>query len=568
MANPPPRLFYRKPSNPATRDILCLLAYEAFVGLIEFLYESMPGYTIVYALAGFILSSYVHVAYVLLAILAVSIPLATGIPMPLQALFVAQLTVITYLALKNRLVCDPTQNTPRGKFLSKHGHVLRAPFLVTAIGFFVTACVVQGPLIRPLVCCIILLIARSKLPRPKHATPLAFKTIVINSTIFAVSTLITLSLFEAGVRRLLHVTPYKFGLHSPHPNAIYTLRPNTSGQLKIALKDGDSRSYDVQQSSQGLRDKLRGPKRPGEFRILMLGDSYTWGAGLEQEETIPRQFESYMRSEFPGLDVTAINAGVGGYSTWQEYIFFLERGLGLQPDLVILQLYSANDVPDSLIQFDEYLESYNYEWRWRIRQQRLTYRIFPSLEEAVRKRSVAYHYLLNNTQHWLSIAHWSTYYRWNINSDSYRMPQLADREENIEINMLEDYPMLSKAWNTLESDIASIAKECVNRDILFLMYDIPSAVSAVDKIWDIVMTLPNVVPEEYDRTRGEARAHAIAQRNEWPFIKLLDAFRNHPSTEDLYFTKDRHLNPDGARFVAGKLTAYLKTHEKEFSLTN
>src|SRR5207344_2701442 len=93
---------------------------------------------------------------------------------------------------------------------------------------------------------------------------------------------------------------------------------------------------------------LRGPevtaKRPGELRILALGDSFTYGYGVQDAETYPAVLEALLRER--GHDVSVLNAGVPGYSTDQSYAYFLGAGLDLEPDVVIVGIH-CSDVSDN-----------------------------------------------------------------------------------------------------------------------------------------------------------------------------------------------------------------------------
>ena len=65
-------------------------------------------------------------------------------------------------------------------------------------------------------------------------------------------------------------------------------------------------------------------------RVLVLGDSFTWGFGVEQEQIFTEVIENSRK------DVEVINAGVSGYSPDQELIWLREQGMHFQPDLVLL----------------------------------------------------------------------------------------------------------------------------------------------------------------------------------------------------------------------------------------
>lgn len=98
-------------------------------------------------------------------------------------------------------------------------------------------------------------------------------------------------------------------------------------------------------SSQGLRDReFDVPKPPGVFRILVLGDSVTYGVGVRPDETFPKRLESILNAT-NRTRVEVLNAGVSGYTAYNEWQFFRRRGREFEPDLVIAAL-CLNDVVD------------------------------------------------------------------------------------------------------------------------------------------------------------------------------------------------------------------------------
>ena len=85
-----------------------------------------------------------------------------------------------------------------------------------------------------------------------------------------------------------------------------------------------------------------------KFRALMLGDSTTMGFGLTYAETFSAQLESMLDGNdrrFVGHQ--AINAGVHGYSTYQE-ARMLERALVFEPDIVFVG-FCMNDVVEPFV---------------------------------------------------------------------------------------------------------------------------------------------------------------------------------------------------------------------------
>ena len=102
---------------------------------------------------------------------------------------------------------------------------------------------------------------------------------------------------------------------------------------------------------------LRGPevaweKPPGTRRILFLGDSVTFGYGLASYQEAFPHLTADLLEELLGVEVEALNAGVGGYSPWQELRYLERDGLRYAPDVVVVS-FVLNDVTEKfeLIRF-------------------------------------------------------------------------------------------------------------------------------------------------------------------------------------------------------------------------
>jgi lysophospholipase L1-like esterase len=96
----------------------------------------------------------------------------------------------------------------------------------------------------------------------------------------------------------------------------------------------------VRINQKGLRDREHSYERLNDTgRILVLGDSFAWGYGVEESERFSELLET-------SLGVEAVNAGVSGYSTDQELLWFRGEGIKYESDLVILVI-AGNDIGDN-----------------------------------------------------------------------------------------------------------------------------------------------------------------------------------------------------------------------------
>jgi lysophospholipase L1-like esterase len=90
-------------------------------------------------------------------------------------------------------------------------------------------------------------------------------------------------------------------------------------------------------NSMGLRGPELSEVPDGGYRILVLGDSYVAGFEVDDDQTFSAALERQLTEEL-GVPVQVVNAGVRGYGTDQELLYYRERGRKLKPDLVILSI--------------------------------------------------------------------------------------------------------------------------------------------------------------------------------------------------------------------------------------
>jgi len=87
-------------------------------------------------------------------------------------------------------------------------------------------------------------------------------------------------------------------------------------------------------------------KRPGVPRIVVLGDSYTYGWGVDDQETWPYRLQSLL-SHSLGRPVEVLNLGKPGSGPFQ-YLEIARKALPrLEPDLVIVAILQNDDLKQS-----------------------------------------------------------------------------------------------------------------------------------------------------------------------------------------------------------------------------
>jgi lysophospholipase L1-like esterase len=116
---------------------------------------------------------------------------------------------------------------------------------------------------------------------------------------------------------------------------------------------------------------MRGPERaaakpPGTARILLLGDSFAFGWGVEEGEAFGAWLERLLTARVGPIEVWS--AAVPGWSTDQHYLYLQTRGLALDPDLVLLAAGESDldELALNRLTLDEQRLPVRVEPRWRM----------------------------------------------------------------------------------------------------------------------------------------------------------------------------------------------------------
>ena len=100
---------------------------------------------------------------------------------------------------------------------------------------------------------------------------------------------------------------------------------------------------DVTINGKGLRDDdFDYEKQDGVYRILMLGDSLTFGWGVPVGETTSERLERLLNVNAADRRYQVVNTGIGNTNTEMQLAYLTNEGYKYSPDLVVLN-YFIND---------------------------------------------------------------------------------------------------------------------------------------------------------------------------------------------------------------------------------
>ena len=159
-----------------------------------------------------------------------------------------------------------------------------------------------------------------------------------------------LALFELGLRLTGHAAIYEIyskpSLFWSHDELLgWSHEPGARGDFVGPRPWPIEFRGRVEINSLGLRGPEIPPPDPSETRVLFVGDSMIASLEVDYDQTFVARLAGVL-SERLGRPVRTINAGVRGYGTDQEYLYFRERGWRLEPELVVFW-HSSNDAADN-----------------------------------------------------------------------------------------------------------------------------------------------------------------------------------------------------------------------------
>lgn len=126
------------------------------------------------------------------------------------------------------------------------------------------------------------------------------------------------------------------------PELSWGLRPGARLKLAYLWGHGKRKRFDVTVNDLGCRGKpLSKQKDPKGLRLFCLGDSRTYGQGVNDNATYPAQLERQLAHVLPDRRVECLNAGAPGYSSFQGMLL-ANRLLAYGPDAFVL-CFSTND---------------------------------------------------------------------------------------------------------------------------------------------------------------------------------------------------------------------------------
>jgi lysophospholipase L1-like esterase len=339
------------------------------------------------------------------------------------------------------------------------------------------------------------------------------------------------------------------------PDAVrhHKLIPNTNSRI-----EQPEFSYIQHVNNLGLRGKETSLQTPqGHYRVLVLGDSFTMGKGVEDDQTFSALLETSfnLQKRCGATVVEVLNGGVDSYAPILSFLQLSRDLARLETDLVLLHL----DLSD-LLQEAVYRKEAVFDERGEI------------VAVPGRERSTL---LSERLRFWIDQHTFFTrlllfYVNRLFGYQDFTVQGMVMRanQELLKYTLANDQENRADQWSQIFDSITMIKRFVESRggEFALVVYPWGHQVRETEWVPGRYTWIPKeaVVSDVYlDTVSNHAKERGIE------LINLFSAFRSYKGMKPLYFKQDMHWTPEGHKVMAQALEDYLiKTHLQQCGSSN
>jgi hypothetical protein len=380
----------------------------------------------------------------------------------------------------------------------------------------------------------------------------------------AAGIIVALLVAEVSLRLLNRLQCYEFSstvLWQPHAYYGWGHIPRAAGWVKRCLGRRVEWTRYVRINSRGLRDREIPYERTDAYRILLLGDSYTEGVQVEEQDMVSRRLEAALAAGPAGRrPIEVVNAGHAAYGTDNELLFYRHEGRKYRPDLVLLLFTTENDVLENYTPILRSIPFYYGDKPYFVFEGgRLVLKNFPLAETRGGNR-----FLTGGGQ---VLNRYSVLYRF-LRTHGLPLVRAAAAADPPTFPpgplgaLLRRYPPeWNEAWRVTRALVRRLRRAVERDGARFAVAVVSGGYEVAPQRWKTRLYLAKQRPMYYDQDKAYRLITRFLRRRRIPSIPLRDAFREQlrVTGKDGYYPRDPHWDAAGhglaAEVIARELVA-------------
>ena len=296
-----------------------------------------------------------------------------------------------------------------------------------------------------------------------------------------------------------------------------------------------STDYDFQLNSKGFKDvEFTEQKAENTYRIIGIGDSFAYG-GIPYKHNFLTLLESKLNQDSQ-QPIELINMGIIAIGPKDYLSLFVNEGLELNPDMLLLSFYIGNDFSDN----------------YKSQQDRRLLKVEDSYVLSF------FDFLIKvNSKFEGNLYHHGIEYREDLPTvpDDFHLQEAKKRSYIFIKNPKKtDFP---EHFNDAFGDLLKIKEICDRQNITLVVVLMPDEVQVIQKLRKKVIASYNFSPEQFDfRQPNKLLSQELDKHNIY-HLDIVEEFVAAGSEIPLYKPNDIHWNIAGNRLAAEVIDKHL-----------
>ncbi|MDA0211321.1 MULTISPECIES: SGNH/GDSL hydrolase family protein [Desertifilum] len=320
------------------------------------------------------------------------------------------------------------------------------------------------------------------------------------------------------------------------PDMGFRVRPYTLGSNQFGFNDRD---YSLE-------------KDPSAFRMLFVGDSFSWAGGQEGNYTALLENQLQNTPNLPPVEV--INTGYPMTHTGEQLIVLQKYGLQYNPDLVVLGFFAGND----------FIDADPYRKRIVVNDTQI------DIDKRREVRFLGYP-IIGRSRLVLFVQQ-----KYQVFREMMKIEQAAHANESapitfseetflqIELARMEFCHLEKQSQGYYQANIDYILNSVSQMNEILKARDIQFIVALYPDEFQVNSELQNTLFERFDLNREDYDLECFQkiliehlEKENIPYLDLLQPFQAASQTQSLYLLRDTHWNAEGNQLAANLLYEYL-----------